>query len=196
MSKPQNLIGKKFSRLTVTGKVGRRGAKVFWECLCDCGKRVEVYTGVLNSGRTKSCGCWTKDRLRDRNILPFGFAARNIILSIYKSNAAKKSLPWCLSPEQFMQITSQACRYCNAPPSNYYIHRRSDGNDKLNGGFKYSGIDRVDNTLGYIEDNCVPCCNICNKAKRDMTYDDFMKWIDNISNHRAGSRVCTLAAGS
>lgn len=196
MPPAQQLIGKKFSRLTVTGKVGRRGAKVFWECLCDCGKRIEVYTGVLNSGRTRSCGCWTKDRLAEKNTLPFGFAARNIILAVYKTGAAQRGHVWELSPEQFMQITSQNCHYCDAPPSNYYIHRRKDGSDKLNGGFHYSGIDRVDNRAGYTEANCVPCCNVCNKAKRDMPYDDFMKWIDALTRHQAKRRVCTLAAGS
>jgi len=28
-----------------------------------------------------------------------------------------------------------------------------------------SGIDRLDNKLGYISGNCVPCCTLCNSKK-------------------------------
>ena len=35
------------------------------------------------------------------------------------------------------------------------------------------GIDRVDSSKGYTEDNVVPCCWIHNKMKSDMTYGEF-----------------------
>lgn len=196
MPKAQQLVGKRFSRLSVISKVGRRSGKVFWGCECDCGKKVEVYTGVLNSGRVKSCGCWTRDRLRETNTLPFGFAARNIILSTYKANAVSRGLRWELTDEAFMRITASDCHYCGIPPSNYFTHRRKDGTEKLNGGIRYNGIDRVDNNMGYLEENCVPCCDICNKAKRAMPYDEFMNWINRLSEHQSKRNAITLAAGS
>jgi hypothetical protein len=50
--------------------------------------------------------------------------------------------------------------YCHYPPR---------------GGF--NGIDRVDNSKGYILGNCVPCCSWCNRAKADGTLAKFMDWI-------------------
>ena len=41
-----------------------------------------------------------------------------------------------------------------------------------------NGIDRKSNQKGYTPQNCVPCCEICNKAKRNMNYVKFMGWIE------------------
>ena len=53
--------------------------------------------------------------------------------------------------------------------------------------FYYNGIDRIDNTKGYLSDNCVSCCSHCNTAKMQMTYEDFRKWVtavyERISTH-------------
>jgi hypothetical protein len=46
--------------------------------------------------------------------------------------------------------------------------------------YAYNGIDRVDNFKGYEIDNCVPCCYICNYAKRDMSKDQFLAWVKRI----------------
>ncbi len=44
-----------------------------------------------------------------------------------------------------------------------------------------SGIDRVDNSVGYEVDNCVPCCGVCNRMKRDLTKDQFIDHVHKIS---------------
>jgi hypothetical protein len=50
--------------------------------------------------------------------------------------------------------------------------------------FRYNGIDRIHNDIGYVEYNCVPCCIICNRAKNSMPYEDFVDWIDNLIDHQ------------
>lgn len=61
----ENLVGKKFNRLTVIafshkGKNSHR----YWKCLCDCGNETVVNTNSLKAGSVKSCGC-----LRDELII-------------------------------------------------------------------------------------------------------------------------------
>lgn len=51
-----DLEGQRFGRL-IALRLLRRGNKIFWECICDCGKVTFVETGSLVSGNTKSCGC-------------------------------------------------------------------------------------------------------------------------------------------
>lgn len=51
----QNMTGKKFGSLTVTGPHPSKG---FWYADCDCGTTGKFYRGTsLRSGNTKSCGC-------------------------------------------------------------------------------------------------------------------------------------------
>lgn len=52
----QNLIGKKFGRLRAIHP-DRINGIVQWLCECECGKLIYVKTGLLTSGRVKSCGC-------------------------------------------------------------------------------------------------------------------------------------------
>lgn len=56
-------IGKKYGRLLVLGDAPDRKtpssgrSRRFCDCLCDCGKRVEVSLPDLKNGHTTSCGC-------------------------------------------------------------------------------------------------------------------------------------------
>ena len=43
-----------------------------------------------------------------------------------------------------------------------------------NGSYVYSGLDRVDNSIGYILENVVPCCVTCNSMKMAMSYNEFI----------------------
>jgi len=42
------------------------------------------------------------------------------------------------------------------------------------------GLDRIDNTKGYVIDNVVPCCGHCNLMKRGMTVLEFKEHIQRI----------------
>src|SRR5690349_252046 len=57
--------GKKFGRLTVLEISRTEGKKVFWKCLCECGKIVEQWGPSLSTGHVKSCGCLRDDTIRE-----------------------------------------------------------------------------------------------------------------------------------
>lgn len=65
----ENLIGKKYGRLTVIEDMGKRNNVRYWKCVCDCAERTEVIVRcyALRSGNTKSCGCMHKEQLAKRN---------------------------------------------------------------------------------------------------------------------------------
>lgn len=57
----EDIIGKKFGKLTVVRKSERRSCgHVLWECQCECGNTAYVRKGSLRSGLTLSCGCSKK----------------------------------------------------------------------------------------------------------------------------------------
>lgn len=62
------LKGERFGRLTVIEEAGRnhRG-QALWLCKCKCGNEGIRTTGALKSGNSKSCGCLTADKARERN---------------------------------------------------------------------------------------------------------------------------------
>jgi hypothetical protein len=52
------LEGKRFSSLIVLRFIEINKLKrAVWLCRCDCGKEIDVETGALQSGNTKTCGC-------------------------------------------------------------------------------------------------------------------------------------------
>lgn len=65
----KDIIGHKFGKLTVIKRIGSKKHKnskklVLWECLCDCGGKINVITAAL--GRTtNSCGCLNNRRGKD-----------------------------------------------------------------------------------------------------------------------------------
>ena len=64
----KDLIGQKFSRLTVIEETDRRqGNNIIWKCLCDCGHFTEVAGSELIKGHTKSCGCLVLDKINQRH---------------------------------------------------------------------------------------------------------------------------------
>lgn len=60
------IIGKKFGRLTIESRShrGPRGV-TFWLCRCECGKSLATPLYPIRNGRTSSCGCLQKERVRD-----------------------------------------------------------------------------------------------------------------------------------
>ena len=47
----------------------------------------------------------------------------------------------------------------------------------------YSGLDRINNEVGYTRQNVVPCCIICNRAKNSMPFKDFIDWINRLTQY-------------
>lgn len=140
-------------------------------CRCECGLERLVQIGNLVSGGSRSCG---RKPCIDRGLgrrLPPGDQARNFIFLNYQSTARAKAREWALTREQFETLTASACSYCGTPPANRTKDRWGDG------AFVYSGLDRVDPNLGYTIDNVVPACIICNRAKTNMTIEEFRAWL-------------------
>ena len=42
-----------------------KGKKIYWHCLCDCGKTTDVQSSKLISGKIVSCGCYRMKHLKD-----------------------------------------------------------------------------------------------------------------------------------
>lgn len=180
MGKKQDLIGKRFGKWVVVENLpskhgvtsgGFKKVERVSLCVCDCGTKKQVLSRSLLRGQSVSCGCGRKEACRNLHILPKGEASLNRVLDAYKSNAAKRKIPFNLSKDFIKSIIKEDCFYCGTPPNNH--QKNSCGN----GDLIYSGLDRKDNNIGYEENNVVPCCSMCNTAKRHHSLEDFKAWV-------------------
>lgn len=178
--KKLNLVGEKYNRLLVIKEVKKTYGKSrsFWLCECDCGKLSIVVVDKLRSGSTKSCGCLN---LENRLCLAKRMNAASIKYSPRESTARKvaKSRYADMPFQDFYEMSQLNCYYCNKEPSNKQNVATSKSSEKFckEATFIYNGLDRVDNNLGHSKENCVPCCKICNYAKRERSVEDFKSWV-------------------
>lgn len=65
MNVEAGFCGKCFGRLTVLAYAGKRAGMHRWRCKCDCGQETTVGQTLLQTGKTKSCGCLQAEMYRD-----------------------------------------------------------------------------------------------------------------------------------
>lgn len=61
------MTGMRFNQLTVLERDYSKKNRVYWFCLCDCGKNTSVASSQLKSGKTKSCGCLKNESIIKSN---------------------------------------------------------------------------------------------------------------------------------
>lgn len=177
----KDLIGKKFGRLTVIKRSypNTELGNAIWLCRCDCGKEKVIDGNSLRRGLTRSCGCLNIERASTSYRFKPGLSNMRQVIGYYKRNAKTRGYGYELTEEQFEEITQRDCYYCGVSP--YNIEK-----SKKNGEYIYNGLDRIDNSKGYIVDNVVPCCKKCNYAKKGMSLREFRDWVKKVYDNFMG----------
>ncbi len=182
-----NIEGQKFNRLKAIKRTKKTAkGSYYWLCICDCGNTTEVPISFITKGIVKSCGCLQREvvgKLGGRNRKPPGEADRNSLYRKYQAKSKQRSLPFSLTVEEFTKLTSSSCYFCGIEPKQ--ISKRAKA--VYNGDYVHNGIDRLDNNVGYVFENCVTACKVCNFAKNTLTIDEFNEWLDRIVSFREKS---------
>jgi hypothetical protein len=102
--------------------------------------------------------------------------AKNPVAAKYygQKNASRRTgRDFTLTLEEYTALTTNVpCAYCGL-----------DSKTKTLGSkvmMRVGGIDRVDSRRGYVKDNVVPCCWICNEMKKDRDVKLFLLHIEQI----------------
>lgn len=188
-------IGQKFNRLEILDIFKENN---YWKVKvkCDCGTIKTTNRHSVISGRSRSCGCYSIENVKkyftgrpSKCRKEKGYAGVTAAIGQVKNSAKKRNIEYNLTREQAQFIMSKNCVYCNQPPSQFSLSRKSYKNHS-NDGFKHSqfihnGIDRIDSSIGYIYENCVPACGKCNVMKKDYSINEWFEHMQKIINNKA-----------
>jgi hypothetical protein len=105
--------------------------------------------------------------------------ARLALFKAYKGAAKIKGFEFDISLYQFHYITSLNCFYCGVEPR----QKATRKNKKFQGIYYHNGIDRIDTNKGYISNNIIPCCIICNRMKMAFELEEFLGHVTKIHKH-------------
>lgn len=107
-----------------------------------------------------SCKEQAKQKVLDRDI---DFIAISYFKK-YRQRSPARKLDFELTLDFFKKNVYAPCYYCGEE-------------------IKAVGFDRLDNNVGYTEDNSVPCCIDCNFMKRSLHKDRFLELCSKIANN-------------
>lgn len=147
MAQSRNLEGQRFGRALVISKAGSMDGKIFWNCVCDCGKEFKTYTYYLTGGKMKSCGCWMKEHRKN------GFYRTHSLssTSIYKLYRGIKRRCYNSHEHNYYNYGGRGINMCEEWRNDFIKFY----NWALENGYeKGLQIDRIDNEKGYSPDNC------------------------------------------
>jgi len=164
----KNLTGDVIGDLTILGLSHFAGDRSYWRARCVCGKEVIALRNNLQQRRSQSCGCKRRKKI--------AFTAFESLFGNYKCQARKRRILFELTKDQFLFLVSGPCFYCGTMNSN--MTKRPSGSS-----FSSNGVDRQNNLVGYVFENCVSCCRWCNRAKSDLTSEQFVENCKRVAGH-------------
>lgn len=90
---------------------------------------------------------------------------KNNQYNVYKRSAFDKNINFELTYSEYEIIVDASCNYCGL----------------VNEIKNFNGIDRLNSSIGYQENNCVSCCTMCNFMKGSLDNETFYKRIVHIT---------------
>jgi hypothetical protein len=167
-----------------------------YECICgniETAPKHSLLSSIRRNKNTYCCSKCRKDKLSDWakkacvRYTDHVEAKCSILFSNYRSKSKMKNWNFKLTFDEFKTLVTSNCYYCNLEPNKCRID-----NAKSRQGISriyFNGVDRINSSEGYIISNVVPCCEDCNKAKRNLEYNQFLDLIKRIYEYRIKNSI-------
>jgi len=166
----ENLIGKKFQRLTVLELLPHPKGRRLWKCLCDCGNEKIVSTAALNSKQCGSCGCLQIETTGNRFRKHGKYRTPEYrLLKDAKKRAKEFNREYNIELEDI--IIPDICPILLIPIQS----KIGNGSGKCSGNSP--SVDRVDSSRGYIKGNIRVISLNANRLKQNSTIEQLERII-------------------
>lgn len=162
-SKIQNIIGRKFGKLTIININSYNPVKC--KCKCECGNIKIIRYSDLRSGKTVSCGCYAKEKNKENHTIHGKSNSR--LFSIWANMISRCENKNIDTYKYYGKRGISVCYEWRNSFQEFYDW-------SISNGYKENlTLDRIDNNKNYSPDNC--------------------RWatIKEQSNNRRGNRILT-----
>lgn len=157
-----DLTGKTFGSLTILYRLpNTKNNRVQWQCKCKCGREKSVTSGDIKSGDSKSCGkchwhCFIQDSYWTE----------------ITRNAKQRGKEFSITKDYMTSLWNKQEGKCaiSGLPLNMPVDAR-----KQRGPECTASIDRIDNTIGYVEGNVQWVYKDVNRMRREYTIERYIE---------------------
>ncbi len=155
------MIGEKFGRLTVVAELPvRKRKQIVFMCICECGNTSSVVSSELRTGKTRSCGCFARDRARELGTT-HGMSKSAAYTSWQSMKLRVMSKP---------EYTSRGIQACTEWMASFEAFYADMGNPP-----EGMTLERLNNNDGYHKANCKwadRTTQARNRRTSKITYED------------------------
>lgn len=152
MPNAQNLVGNKFGRLTALSPAQRHAktGRTMWNCRCQCGNEVVVFSCNLKNGTSQSCGCLHKE-LASQRATTHGHCRNGITSKERSTWNSMKTRCYNKNRPDYINYGKRGIKVCAR-----WLHSFENFlTDMGTAPSVHHSIERVDNDGDYSPKNCV-----------------------------------------
>lgn len=184
----KDYVGQRYGTLIVVKDTGEKQVspsghtKCIWLLRCDCGNEVTKTTQSLcnwavseNKRSGAHCGCKIKR------------GSDSIAYEIWRAEYSDGDISF----DQFIKLSQQNCFHCGSKVHDSGRIKIRTSKLRVNGtrttkntptisSFQYHGLDRIDNHIGHMINNILPCCWPCNNLRGGRSLSAFLDHINKI----------------
>ncbi len=168
----------KFNKLTVLETVKHNGRNMY-RTLCDCGRVDIKRIDWVQSGRTTSCkNCASKETAKNfpPPVVQKGCGGLSgTHYNAIKFGASRRNIPFEVSPEYLWNLYTSQKGKCALSGVDITLSRSLKGQN-VDWDVITASVDRIDNSIGYVEGNVWWTHKEVNRLKNNYSLEELVKW--------------------
>lgn len=174
--KPMDLRRKRFGRLVAIKRVYKNKYS-YWDCVCDCGNKTTVRRDHLLDGSSQSCGCLQIEKTVNRSWKGYEEISGKYWYDLNR-NAKYRLLDFNITIQEAWEIFLKQNKICYFTGDLLCFAK-----GKSDSKFQTASLDRLDNSIGYVKNNCCWVHKSINRLKNDFDTNDFLTLCSKVAEY-------------